>query len=105
MSEAQEKRINFMEFMAALRSGKKRLDECPDEVVEQLTSMFKTSREKLQNRFDKDLDRESNSPKAGSRAPDFKLELLDDKGKRSGEMVRLSDHFDKPVALIFGSYT
>lgn len=105
MSEAQENRINFMEFMGALRSGKKRLDECPEEVVEQLTSMFKTTPEKLQNRFDKDRDRERNSPKPGSRAPDFNLELLDGKGKRSGEMVRLSDHFDKPVALIFGSYT
>ncbi len=105
MSEAQESRINFMEFMGALRSGKKRLDECPAEVVEQLTSMFKTTTEKLQRRFDKDRDRERNSPKPGSAAPDFNLELLDDKGKRSGEMVRLSDHMDKPVALIFGSYT
>ena len=105
MSESQEERINFMEFMGALRSGKKRLDDCPGEVVEQLTSMFKTTREKLQSRFDHDRDRESNSPGPGSKAPDFNLELLDGKGKRTGEMVRLSDHFDKPVALIFGSYT
>lgn len=105
MSEAQENRINFMEFMGALRSGKKRLDECPTEVVEQLTSMFKTTEEKLQRRFDQDRDRERNSPTPGSSAPDFNLEQLDDKGKRTGEWLRLSDHLDKPAALIFGSYT
>jgi|TARA_Y100000310_G_scaffold343089_1_gene449140 hypothetical protein len=105
MSEAQENRVNFMEFMGALRSGEKRLDDCPAEVVEHLTGMFKTTAEKLQRRFDRDRDRERNSPRPGSSAPDFSLELLDDKGKRHGEYARLSEHLDKPVALIFGSYT
>tara|TARA_B100001971_G_C18253676_1_gene580265 strand:- start:2574 stop:2891 length:318 start_codon:yes stop_codon:yes gene_type:complete len=105
MSEAQQDRINFMEFMGALRSGKKRLDDCPTEVVEQLTGMFKTSREKLQHRFDQDRERESNSPGPGSTAPDFNLAQLDATGKRNGASVHLSDRLDKPVALIFGSYT
>ncbi len=39
------------------------------------------------------------------RAPDFALELLSEKGERTGETRRLSDAYDKPVALIFGSYT
>lgn len=49
-------------------------------------------------------DRER-SPKVGDDAPDFEVEVLDDKGKRTGEMTRLSSHFGTPIGLIFGSYT
>ena len=49
-------------------------------------------------------DREK-SPKAGDVAPDFELEKLDDHGKRTGEMMRLSSNFGTPIGLIFGSYT
>ena len=49
-------------------------------------------------------DREK-SPKAGDAAPDFELEKLDDHGKRTGEMMRLSSNFGTPIGLIFGSYT
>ena len=47
------------------------------------------------------LELDANAPKAGDAAPDF--ELQDVQGKNS---VRLSDfHGQKPVALIFGSFT
>ena len=49
-------------------------------------------------------DRE-NSPKVGDNAPDFELEKLDSFGKRTSEIVRLSENFGTPIGLIFGSYT
>lgn len=45
------------------------------------------------------------SPKVGDAAPDFNLELLDERGNRTGEMTQLSGHFGKPIGLVFGSYT
>ena len=45
------------------------------------------------------------APKVGDAAPDFEIERLDSKGKRTGVMERLSDHFGIPIGLIFGSYT
>ncbi|OED36003.1 hypothetical protein AB833_28990 [Chromatiales bacterium (ex Bugula neritina AB1)] len=45
------------------------------------------------------------SPKVGDSAPDFELERLDEQGKRTGNMMRLSDHFGTPIGLVFGSYT
>lgn len=51
------------------------------------------------------VDRERRAPKPGELAPDFELERLSANGKRTGEMVRLSQSKGRPVALIFGSYT
>ena len=55
------------------------------------------------------LAREEAAPDVGQPAPDFKLERLSPEGKRTGEMVSLSDSFSpgrgRPVGLIFGSYT
>tara|TARA_B100002003_G_scaffold221752_1_gene225036 strand:- start:369 stop:668 length:300 start_codon:yes stop_codon:yes gene_type:complete len=55
------------------------------------------------------LAREESAPQVGQMAPDFTLERLSAEGKRSGEMVSLSDNFSptggRPVGLIFGSYT
>ncbi len=43
---------------------------------------------------------------AGERAPDFDLPYLPGQGKAEGERIRLSRRFaDRPVALVFGSYT
>jgi hypothetical protein len=43
---------------------------------------------------------------AGQPAPDFNLPYLPGQGKQDGERVRLSDQFaNRPVALVFGSYT
>ncbi len=42
----------------------------------------------------------------GDRAPDFRLPILPGHGGAEGEQVRLSERFaNRPVALIFGSYT
>lgn len=49
-------------------------------------------------------DRE-NAPKVGEAAPDFEIERLDERGDRTGEMLRLSSHFGSPIGLVFGSYT
>ncbi len=45
------------------------------------------------------------SPKVGDDAPDFEVEVLDEHGKRTGEMFHLSSQFGSPIGLIFGSYT
>ena len=45
------------------------------------------------------------APRVGDNAPDFEIERLDSKGKRTGNIERLSDHFGTPIGLIFGSYT
>ena len=45
------------------------------------------------------------APEIGSEAPDFEVERLDAKGRRTGEMFRLSSTRDRPVALVMGSYT
>ncbi|MBV7333405.1 hypothetical protein KFU94_35255 [Chloroflexi bacterium TSY] len=49
--------------------------------------------------------RQANAPIVGHPAPDFEIERLDTHGKQTGQMSRLSSAFDKPVALVFGSYT
>ena len=48
---------------------------------------------------------QEHSPKVGDDAPDLELERLNANGGRSGETVRLSSYFGKPIGLIFGSYT
>ena len=58
-------------------------------------------RQRYLNRFEED----KKSPQVGEEAPDFELELLDETGKRTSELVSLSRLRGKPVALIFGSYT
>ncbi len=45
------------------------------------------------------------TPAVSSKAPDFEVECLDAKGKRTGEMFRLSSTQGRPVALLMGSYT
>ena len=56
----------------------------------------------IENRVIRDRE---HSPKIGDDAPDLELERLNGDGGRSGETVRLSSYFGKPVGLIFGSYT
>ncbi|MDA1097810.1 MAG: hypothetical protein O2967_02405 [Proteobacteria bacterium] len=55
------------------------------------------------------LAREEAAPEVGQLAPDFALERLSAEGKRTGELVGLSDSFSgargRPVGLVFGSYT
>ena len=99
MTDKQEQQKNMADFRALIE-GRKRLDELPDPFVDRLVAMWKTDRPTLEERFRRSAKREKASPKSGSMAPDFSLRELD-----SGRLVRLSDHRDKPVGLIFGSYT
>jgi hypothetical protein len=105
MTENQEDKVHFAEFMVCLRYGEKRLDDYPDDVVKSVVEMFNMSRSDSQARFDKGVLVEQDSPKPGRVAPDFRLALTDRAGNRTGEQIQLSEHLDKPVALIFGSYT
>ena len=45
------------------------------------------------------------SPKVGEDAPDFEAEILDEQGKRTGDMLQLSSQIGRPIGLVFGSYT
>lgn len=51
-------------------------------------------------------NRESIVPKIGEMAPDFEVDVLDRQRRRTGETMRLSSHRgERPVGIIFGSYT
>ena len=64
------------------------------------------TRDQLRSFIEKRVIRDNElSPKLGDDAPDIELEILDGNGTRSGETVKLSSYFGKPVGLIFGSYT
>ena len=64
------------------------------------------TREQLRSFIEKRVIRDNElSPKQGDDAPDTELEVLNSNGTRSGETVKLSSYFGKPVGLIFGSYT
>ena len=64
------------------------------------------TRDQLRKFIEKRVVRDNElSPKIGEDAPDFEIERLNANGSRSGETVKLSSYFGKPVGLIFGSYT
>lgn len=63
------------------------------------------TRAQFENRWRARLERDRFSPKTGSPAPDFILEVLTSEGKRSGELFQLSSLFGRPIGLVFGSYT
>ena len=64
------------------------------------------TRDQLRTFIEKRVVRDNEfSPKIGEDAPDLELERLNANGSRSGETVKLSSYFGKPVGLIFGSYT
>jgi hypothetical protein len=76
--------------------------------AEQFARMMMTPEQYTAMRAER-LAREAAAPGVGDKAPDFKLERLSETGKRTGEMVSLSQHLannqGRPVGLIFGSYT
>ena len=52
------------------------------------------------------MEIESQAVNQGEQAPDFTLKELSSRGEMTGRQITLSDHFgQRPVALIFGSYT
>lgn len=60
------------------------------------------TRERFEEMRERQIEREARAPKVGDRAPDFDLPVLSNRD----ESVRLSGfRGQKPVALIFGSYT
>ena len=63
------------------------------------------TRESMRKGYRKRLAEDINSPQIGDKAPDFQLEKLGAKGKRTSEYLALSSLQGKPVGLIFGSYT
>lgn len=86
--------------------------ELPEKFEQTIANMsdewFETremTRQDLRSFMEKRVLRDQRSPKVGEPAPDFELELLTAAGGRSGDTVTLSSYFDKPVAMIFGSYT
>ena len=102
---AEQPRFDLYQTMRELFEGKIRLDDLDEEVVAHFEKVMQGGKEALQARFDGKVAQERNAPKLADAAPDFELERLDSQGQRTGEMRRLSDYYDKPVALIFGSFT
>ena len=98
-------RIDFHQLMTRLQAGETRLDDLEPAVVVHVEKIMNESRDALQARFDTKVEQELNAPNPGDVAPDFELELLDHEGRRTGDQRCLSDYYDKPVALIFGSFT
>ena len=78
----------------------------PDELLsdEQISAKTLTRAAYRQMRAER-VERERHAPKPGDLAPDFEPEQLSPEGKRTGDLVRLSQSKGRPVALIFGSYT
>ena len=105
MSDTAIDKVDFDKFWFDLRSGESRLDEFPEDVVTRATELSSIDRDELQAFFDKGVLAEQSFPGIGDVAPDFQLESLDSQGNRTGTLVRLSEKLDKPVALVFGSYT
>ena len=63
------------------------------------------SAQELDDFLDAENERQAHVPPIGATAPEFELDILDRKRKRTGERQRLSALRGKPVGLIFGSWT
>lgn len=74
-------------------------------LTDDMLDAMNVTREFLSNRNIEKERMEATAPKAGNAASDFVAERLSADGKRTGTPMRLSDLFDKPVGLLFGSYT
>lgn len=88
-----------------MRSEKLVLPEPMRELTEKEWQEVGFTREQFEERWQARLERDQFSPKVGARAPDFELELLSSKGKRTGQLFQLSSLSGMPIGLIFGSYT
>lgn len=105
MTEIDNNKVNIEEFWFDLRSGQKHLTDFPDDVVNHATELSNLNRLELQAVFDRGVLHEKSSPRVGNQAPEFRLELLNRQGRRTGKFIRLSQNLEKPVALVFGNYT
>ena len=103
--QPQLDRGKIMSIMREVGEGKLDVADIPAEVAQFVKTATGRSVEEMAVAGVQRRKREQGSPKPGSAAPDFELELLSAKGERTSERVRLSDAYDKPVGLVFGSYT
>lgn len=77
----------------------------PEERKKMWLSISDITEEQFDARQAAQKARQTRVPQPGTSAPDFELDVLTRERERSGERVRLSALRDKPVGLIFGSYT
>ena len=81
----------------------------PDMTMEERKQVWLAISDMTEQEFDDmrawQKGRQLQVPEAGSEAPDFEIDVLDRKRRRSGETIQLSSLRGKPVALVFGSYT
>ena len=77
----------------------------PDLLPEAALRQMGLSREEFREIARRMEERDRKTPSVGGQAPDFELAALSAAGETTGERVRLADHFERPVALVFGSYT
>lgn len=77
----------------------------PEERKKMWLSISDITEEQFDARQAEQKARQARVPQPGTLAPGFELDVLTRERKRSGERVRLSALRDKPVGLIFGSYT
>ena len=97
--------VDVAAVIRELDSGRTRVDQLSEQVGQALSRRLGLDSDAIQAHFGDRAQRERNAPTSGGTAPDFDLELVDARGSRTGQTRRLSAHQDKPVALIFGSYT
>ena len=77
----------------------------PELLPEKALKQMGLSREEFREVARRMEERERKSPPVGGLAPDFELAALSATGEPTGETVRLAEHLERPVALVFGSYT
>ncbi len=97
--------VDLREVIRELDSGRTRVDRLSEPAAQALSGRLGLDSDAIQALFDDRAARERNAPGQGGPAPDFELELIDPQGSGINQRRRLSDHLNKPVALIFGSYT
>ena len=81
------------------------MTETSDKVPAQPWVNWGISKEEFDTYSAAKAEREKRTPAVGSEAPYFEAEHLDAKGKRTGEVFKLSSTRGRPVALLMGSYT
>lgn len=77
----------------------------PDDVPRDRWDSLMLTRAEYEQMVRDRSERDKRAPKVGDPAPDFEIERLSAKGRRTGEMFRLSRALGRPIGLVFGSYT
>ena len=76
-----------------------------DALSDDMVKAMNVTREFLRNRNVQKEQMDAVAPSVGDAAPDFEAERLSPDGGRTESPLRFSDLLDKPVGLLFGSYT